>query len=168
MARFGPLRGQQVTLPYDRCIEIQEAAGGWVASVVDLARFATAMAYPGDVSPLKPETIALMTATDLVPRQNASGTGSGEYALGWYVDRDEKNRTIVYHTGHLPGTQAFMGWRSDGIGAAVLFNSDTSPQNVRLMRPFLSELTDVIDQIASWPDHDYFPMYFPPEQPSAE
>jgi hypothetical protein len=56
--------------------------------------------------------------------------------LGWYVERDGRNRTIIHHTGHLPGSGAFMGRRSDGVGAAVLFNCDTTPRNELLIPLF--------------------------------
>jgi len=154
-APFGPYRGQRVSLPYNRSIEVQEAAGGWIASVVDLARFMTALFTPGRMAPLDPETLREMTTA--APK-------SGGYTLGWYVETDAQSRTIVHHSGHLPGTGAFMGRRSDGIGVAVLFNSDTNPKNERLIRLFLAELAPAIDRLPGWPNHDLFPVYFPVKQ----
>jgi hypothetical protein len=57
-----------------------------------------------------------------------------------------------------------MGRRSDGIGVAVLFNSDTTPQNVLLIPLFLADLAPAIDALLSWPQHDLFPVYFPAKE----
>jgi N-acyl-D-amino-acid deacylase len=163
-AQFGPHRGQKVPVSYNRSLEVQEAAGGWIASVVDLARFVTALYAPEDIPPLKPETLReMITATPPAENKTVSQKSNG-YALGWYVEHDGQGRTIVYHTGHLPGTGAFMGRRSDGIGVAVLFNSDTTPQNDQLIRLFLADLAPAIDSLSSWPQHDLFPIYFPGKQ----
>ena len=163
-ASFGPYRGQRVSLAYNRSIEVQEAAGGWIASVVDLARFVAALRAPDGISPLKPETLREMTTVRPFTQTKSVQPKSGGYALGWYVEKDKQGRTIVYHTGHLPGTGAFMGWRSDGIGVAVLFNSDTTPQNVLLIPLFLADLAPAIDALPSWPQHDLFPVYFPAKE----
>jgi N-acyl-D-amino-acid deacylase len=163
-AFFGPNRGQRVSLAYNRSIEVQEAAGGWIASVVDLARFVAALRAPDGISPLKPETFREMTTVRPFTQTKSGQPKPGGYALGWYVEKDKQGRTIVHHTGHLPGTGAFMGWRSDGIGVAVLFNSDTTPQNVLLIPLFLADLAPAIDALPSWPQHDLFPVYFPAKE----
>lgn len=164
-APFGPYRGQRVSLPYNRSIEVQEAAGGWIASVVDLARFLASLYIPSDISPLNPETLREMISAVYTIQTHSDPQKSSGYALGWYVEHDDQGRTIVHHTGHLPGTGAFMGWRSDGIGVAVLFNSDKNPRNDLLIPLFLAALAPVIDSLAAWPAHDLFPVYFP-ESPS--
>ena len=84
---------------------------------------------------------------------------SGGYASGRPVAKDEQSVTLIYHTGHYPGTGAFIGRRSDGIGVAVLFISDTRSQNNLLIRLFLEKLTADIDNKSSWPDHDLFSVY---------
>ncbi len=160
-ARFGPEKGRRVSLPYRRSIEVQEAAGGWVASVVDLARFVCALQLPGPNGPLDPKTLRLMMspcvfASGVNPHEN-----SGCYAFGWVVETDELGRTVVSHRGRLPGTGAFMGWRSDGVGAAVLFNVDTISRGDPLLPLFLSEFAPAVDRISSWPDRDGFHIYFP-------
>ena len=160
-AQFGPHRGQKVPVSYNRSIEVQEAAGGWIASVVDLARFVAALYATEDLAPLKPQTLReMITATPSSEHKTVPQKSVG-YALGWYVEHDDQDRTIVYHTGQLPGSGAFMGRRSDGIGVAVLFNSDTTPQNDLLIRLFLADLAPAIDSISPWPQHDLFPIYFP-------
>jgi len=161
---FGPYRGQRVSLPYNRSIEVQGAAGGWIASVVDLARFVTALYGPDGIAPLNPKTLREMTTARPFTQVKSVHPKSAGYALGWYVEKDKQGRTIVYHTGHLPGTGAFMGRRSDGIGVAVLFNSDTTPQNVLLIPLLLADLAPTIDALPSWPQHDLFPVYFPAKE----
>jgi CubicO group peptidase (beta-lactamase class C family) len=160
-AAFGPLKGQRVALPYSRSMKVQEAAGGWVASVVDLARFLTAMHAPGPHSLLGENTRRQMV-TPMPADASASQTPHAvSYALGWFVEHDDQGRRIVYHGGRLPGSGAYIGWRSDGLGVAVLFNCDTDRRNRPLVRLFLRALAPVVDSITPWPEHDLFPLYFP-------
>jgi len=163
-AQFGPRRGEVVPLPYNRSIEVQEAAGGWIASVVDLARFLASLYTPSEISPLNQETLREMISAVPTTKTNPDPQKTSGYALGWYVEHDDQGRTIVHHTGHLPGTGAFMGRRSDGIGVAVLFNSDKTHQNDLLIPLFLAALAPAIDSQSDWPDHDLFPVYFPEKQ----
>jgi N-acyl-D-amino-acid deacylase len=160
-AAFGPRRGQRVPLAYARSLAVQEAAGGWIASVVDLARFIAAFQLSDHRRAiLDQETIRQMiTAGRRLPGDGSRRSNVG-YGLGWYVERDEQGRTLIHHTGHLPGTGAFMGWRSDGVGAAVLFNCDRTPENDLLINRFLQALAPVVDRIAPWPEHDLFPLFF--------
>lgn len=58
-----------------------------------------------------------------------------------------------------------MGRLSDGIGVAVLFNSDKSPRKDLLIPLFLVALAIAINSLAAWPAHDLSPVYFP-ESPS--
>ena len=49
-ATSGPKIGEMVPLPYGvECIESMDANGGWIASAVDLVRFAAALDDPNDV-----------------------------------------------------------------------------------------------------------------------
>lgn len=160
-AAFGPMRGQQIPLPYARSIEIQEAAGGWLASAVDLARFLAAFHDAQPIAILKPQTVRRMISPPSAAPPAAAADHPIAYALGWFVERDAQGRPIVYHTGRLPGSGAYIGWRSDGLGVVVLFNSDTNRHNAPLVRLFLAALAPVVDGIAVWPAHDLFPHYFP-------
>ena len=139
-----------------------EASGGWIASVVDLARFMAALFIHSGFALLNQETLRKMTSATPSTQTNPIPPKSGGYALRWYLEKDERGRTIVYHTGPLPGTSAFMGRRSDGV--AVLFNSDTRPQNDLLIRLLMAELAPAIDSLSAWPVHDLFPIYFPGRQ----
>jgi N-acyl-D-amino-acid deacylase len=160
-ARFGPEKGRRIPLPYHRAIEVQEAAGGWVASVVDLARFVSALSTAAEGGPLAPETVRRMISATPRPGRSGSGESTGGYALGWFVETDDRGRRIVSHGGRLPGTGAFMGWRSDGIGLALLFNTDATPRNESLVRLCLEEMSDLLDTVGPWPDHDLFTDEWP-------
>ena len=59
----GPEIGKQAPLPYGvECIETMDANGGWIASVVDLLRFAVAFDDPKKCPVLKEESILTMLA----------------------------------------------------------------------------------------------------------
>ena len=94
-----------------------DAHGGWIASAVDLARFAAALDDPAHSPLLKPETIATMYAPP---------TGAAKdvwYACGWSVRPVGKSgRANYWHNGSLLGTSSLLVRRSDGLSWAVLFN----------------------------------------------
>ena len=82
----GPEIGKQVPLPYGvECIETMDANGGWIASAVDLIRFAAALDDPKRCPPPERESILTM----LAPPPGAVGHGpKGKpkpvyYACGW-------------------------------------------------------------------------------------
>ena len=84
----GPRLGEQAPLPYGvECIESMDANGGWIASVVDLMRFAAALDDPKKCPILKEESILSM----LAPPPGPVGHGPAGrpkpvyYACGWEV-----------------------------------------------------------------------------------
>jgi hypothetical protein len=96
-----------------------DAHGGWIASAVDLARFASALDRTGPAPMLKPETLALMTSHPEAPLWEGA---SSYYALGWRV-RPAGESTSWWHTGSMPGTSAVLYRSSNGLIWAALFNT---------------------------------------------
>ena len=115
-----------------------DANGGWIASAVDLVRFAAALDAPKNCPLLKEQTIRAM----LAPPPGPVGHGPGGkpkavyYGCGWEV-RPVAPRSDSYtkwHTGGLAGSSTLLVCRADGIDWAVLFNTDADQHGKRAGR----------------------------------
>ena len=160
----GPIIGEQVPLPYGvECIETMDANGGWIASAVDLLRFAVALDDPKHSPILNEDSILAM----LTPPPGAVGHGPiGNakpvyYGCGWEV-RPASALSCKYtkwHTGMLAGSSTLLVCRQDRINWAVLFNSDADSKGKEfegLIDPLLHQPAD---EIKDWPEIDLFPKF---------
>jgi N-acyl-D-amino-acid deacylase len=150
------------TEPYTGfCLEAMDSHGGWVASAVDLARFAAALDDPARARWLPPE------ARDLIYEPPASPAarkpdGSLEpvyYACGWQVrPAGRHSQPDYWHNGSLPGTATWLVRHAEGLTWALLFNQ-------RSIKPKLPDnaIIGVMDRatnsVTAWPDHDLFVNY---------
>jgi N-acyl-D-amino-acid deacylase len=139
-------------------LEAMDAHGGWIASAVDLARFACALGDPAK-SPLRlPETIAAMHER---PEGLAGYDKEGKpkevyYSLGW-MNRDvAEGKADHWHTGSLNGTATILIRRHDGRNFVVLFNSRVSPHSAHLTSTIDPLLRQAADEVTEWPAHDLF------------
>jgi N-acyl-D-amino-acid deacylase len=160
----GPKIGDQVPLPYGvECIETMDANGGWIASAVDLLRFATALDESKESPILGEDSIRAM----LTPPSGAVGHGSkGKpksvyYGCGWEVRPVDSRagKFTKWHTGMLAGSSTLLVCRHDRINWAVLFNSDADKhgkQFASLIDPLMHKPAD---EIKVWPETDLFPMF---------
>ncbi len=124
-------------------IETLGAAGGWIASPVELLKLAVAIdTIPGMSSLLKPETVELMTDLRL----------SEGHPLGW---AGTDGRGNWWRTGTLTGTSALVMRQNDGLTWVVVFNSSTS-RGISLPREINIEVQTALNKIENWPDHDLF------------
>jgi CubicO group peptidase (beta-lactamase class C family) len=160
----GPMIGEQVPLPYGvECIETMDANGGWIASAVDLLRFAVALDNPKQSLILNEDSMR----STLAPPAGPVGHGpkgnpkTVYYGCGWKV-RPVKARLGKYtkwHTGMLAGSSTLLVCRHDRINWAVLFNSDAEAagkQFAALVDPLLHRAANEVKQ---WPEIDLFPMF---------
>jgi len=153
---------EKVRWPYGGfCLEAMDAHGGWIASAVDLARFAAALHDSEHSLLLKPETIRTMHAPPESPvSQNDDGSLKDHYyGCGWLVRPVGKEGGANYwHTGSLPGTSTLLVRRSDGISWVVLFNqrSDDDKLPDSDIDPALHRAADAVRQ---WPKFDLFGQY---------
>jgi N-acyl-D-amino-acid deacylase len=156
----GPRIGQQVPVPYGvECIETMDANGGWIASAVDLVRFAVALDDPAACPILREKSLLAM----LAPPPGAVGHGpQGRpkpvyYGCGWEVrPAGRPGRCTKWHAGMLMGSSALLVCRADRIDWAVLFNSDAGRDGKEfadLIDPLLHRSAD---EIKDWPDVDLF------------
>jgi N-acyl-D-amino-acid deacylase len=153
---------EKVRWPYGGfCLEAMDAHGGWIASAVDLARFAASFHDPEHCPLLKLETIRTMHAPPEPPvsRNDDGSLKDHYYGCGWLVRPVGKDgRANDWHTGSLPGTYTLLVRRSDGISWVVLFNqrSDDGKLPDSDIDPALHRAADAVRQ---WPKFDLFPNY---------
>lgn len=141
-------------------MEALDAHGGWIASAVDLVRFAAAVDGQRGPALLTPETVQTMLTTPR-PRTATPGTGvpgvsAGATAgLGWDVI-PVAGEVEWSRVGALMGsTTAWVARRPDGATAAFTFNS--APADVyEFLNETIIELGQAMDAIDAWPAGDLF------------
>jgi N-acyl-D-amino-acid deacylase len=138
-------------------LEAMDAHGGWIASAVDLARFAAALDDPQRSPLLKPETFQTMSAAPPpVSRLPDGSLADNHYGCGWSVRPVGKNGKANYwHGGSLPGTSTLLVRRWDGLSWAVLFNQRSEDKNLP-DGAIDRALHRAADAVAKWPDKDLF------------
>jgi N-acyl-D-amino-acid deacylase len=150
------------TEPYTGfCLEAMDSHGGWLASAVDLARFAAALDDPARASWLSPETKRLLYEAPAPPvSRNANGSlQPAYYACGWQVRPvGHMGRANYWHTGSLPGTFTLLVRRFDGLSWAILFNQRSSDPKLP-DGDIDGALHRAADSVAEWPEHDLFGNY---------
>src|SRR2546426_2733519 len=150
----------RVPWPYGGfCLESMDAHGGWIASAVDLARFAAAL-HDAEHSPLlKPETIQTMHRPPDPPvsRNDDGSLKDHYYGCGWLV-RPVGKEANYWHTGSLPGTYTLLVRRHEGVSWAILFNqrSDDKKLPDSEIDPALHRAAKAV---TDWPKHDLFKQF---------
>lgn len=157
-----PGEPRQVPTPYGGFhLEAMDAHGGWIASAVDLARFASAL-DDSQASPLlKPATFTRMYEPPPAPvARKSDGTLTDTYyGCGWMIRPIAKvGRTNYWHAGSLPGTHTLLVRRWDGLSWAALFNQRSNSKNLP---------DDAIDaalhraaaSVKRWPTADLFAQW---------
>ena len=151
-------------LPYGvECIETMDANGGWIASAVDLVRFAVALDDPQKCPVLNEGSIRAMLAPPPGPvGHGPKGKPKPEYyACGWDV-RPAAGRSGKYtkwHGGLLAGSSTLLVCREDGINWAVLFNSDADKEGKEFAGLIDPLLHQPADEIKDWPEIDLFSRF---------
>ncbi|TDB81073.1 serine hydrolase [Micromonospora sp. KC721] len=147
--------GATVPQPYGYFnINNMAAHGGWLASAVDLVRFATLFDSANGVL-----SQANLDRIFAIPRL---GTSDGVYyGLGWQVrlvNGGAAGRN-TWHNGSLPGTHSLLVRTYHGMSWAVLFNrrDDASGLSYDAIDP---ALWNAAGAVTSWPSHDLFPAHF--------
>ncbi len=148
------LPGSPVLVPWQYGgfhLDTMDSHGGWIASAIDLVRFATSVDGTKPPSPLKPETVDLMVSA---PHY---GMEDWHYGMGWLV-RPVGDDANWWHDGSLAGTSSILVRTHHGMAWAVLFNS--RPRN---WLEFTFEFDDLmwqgVSEVAHWPSDDLFDQY---------
>jgi N-acyl-D-amino-acid deacylase len=157
----GPKIGQQAPLPYGvECIESMDANGGWIASAVDLVRFAAALDDPKRCPVLSAESIRTMLAPPpgVVGHGPKGGPKPTYYACGWEVRpaAGQPGKYTKWHAGLLAGSSTLLVCRDDGIDWAVLFNSDAGKDGKEFAALIDPLLHKPASEIKDWPEIDLF------------
>lgn len=116
-------------------MELLSASGGWIASVIDLARFGRAF-HRKQI--LMDDLLHEYMLTD--------NSGNGVYGAGWILD----GRNYL-HTGGLEGTNSLLYVFQDGTILALLFNGNSSINLRRWLEPITAR--------NDWPAIDLFDQY---------
>ena len=142
-------------------LEAMDSHGGWLASAVDLARFAAALDDSTRAKWLPAEARRLLYEPPAPPvNRNPDGSlQSVYYACGWDVRRASGDgRNNYWHNGSLPGTFTLLVRRHDGLSWAMLLNQRSND-------PHLPDgaidgaLHRAANAVAVWPSHDLFSSY---------
>ncbi len=126
---YPPRAGERVPFPDGAAnFEGYEAHGAWIASAVDLVKFASAFDSPSLCPILSRSTIQSMWQRPHgLPGHDAKGRPlDSYYGLGWSVRPQGPHRFTTWHSGYISGASTLLVRRHDGINWAVLFNSARS------------------------------------------
>ncbi len=156
--------GKSVAVPYGvDPVESMDANGGWIASAIDLVRFAVALEYPQRSNLLKPESLRTMVArpAGLAGRHPNGRPNETYYGCGWNVRpiNPSRGRYTKWHTGLLGGTSSLLVSRSDRISWAVLFNSDADAAGKEFASTIDPLLHGPADRIKRWPEFNLFEKF---------
>jgi N-acyl-D-amino-acid deacylase len=134
---------------------IAAPAGNWLASVVDLARFLTAVSGTRGKPFLSAAARQQMLAAPpppLAPRRSGSHVG-----LGWDAVSEEPRGPQFHKMGSVAGLRTYIEHRGDGIDWVLLLNGDGQ---VKDQPPAANEVIDkirqTIDATRDWPDRNLF------------
>jgi N-acyl-D-amino-acid deacylase len=151
--------GKKVSRAYGAWnLEAMDSHGAWIASAVDMVRFASALESPGRKPFLKAESLDVMFEPPAAPVSRKSD-GSVEdvfYGLGFSVRRLGDGRMNQWHTGSLPGTSTLLVRRHDGMAWAVMFNSRRSCAGKNPASAIDPLVHAAVDAVTEWPEGDAF------------
>lgn len=144
-------------------LEGYEAHGGWIASAVELVKFATAFDDRANSPLLKPAAI------DDMWRRPAGAAGHNPdgspkdafYGCGWNVRPvGASGKSNQWHTGLIAGSESLLVRRFDGLNWAVIFNTAFTPDGKgRLSGLIDGQLHRAAGAVDRWPSIDLFQKY---------
>ncbi len=165
-ALYPPKRGQQVPIQYGaENFEGFEAHGGWIASAVDLVKFACAFDDPAKCPVLDARTIGQMWARPPgLAGHDADGKPTAAYyGCGWSIRPvGSTGKSNTWHTGYIAGSESLLVRRWDGLNWAVLFNTADGPAGKSLAGLIDGRLHQAADQVKAWPEIDQSGFTAPP------
>jgi hypothetical protein len=135
------------------------AAGGWTASVVDMARFLTNLDGSRGEPVLSEKSRQLMIeqpAAPLKPRENGTWFG-----LGWDSVIVKDRAFGYYKEGSYQGMRTYMKRLPNGVNWVLLCNAsmEFDPQDTRVAANAMQEVHQLIEGNNKFPDINLFKDY---------
>jgi N-acyl-D-amino-acid deacylase len=141
-------------------LEAMAAHGAWIASPVDMMRFATTIDHESSVpDQLTPASLAAMIADPHVPSCTPTGGTMPEDPSYWYGFGLEANASgNLWHTGSLPGTATEDVIAGNGYSWAVFTNTRSATPG-EPNSALDQHLWDPVSTVTRWGAHDRFDHY---------
>lgn len=142
-------------------MEALGATGAWIASPIDLVRFATAIDGSRPPRYLSPQTVQQVLARPASWPEVAQGW----YGFGWVVQPTEGDR-LWWHNGAMNGSAALL-LHSDALAVdvAVTFNTLWAEDEDAFFVSLFDGLLPALAGVRRWPSNDLFPYYYEPSSP---
>lgn len=135
-------------------LESMDSHGAWIASAVDLAKFAAAFDDPTNCKVLSEVSVrAMFSRPEGLAGHEEDGTDKPVfYSLGWSNRIVGEGKQNNWHTGSLAGTATILIRRHDGHNFVVLFNARSSPDEAHFGRAIDPLLHRAANEVKKWPD----------------
>ncbi len=137
-----------------------DAHGGWIASVVDLAKLAAALDDPVHCKLLSEASIVRMHQRPLASSKTSQDQPSTPdpvyYSLGWQNRIVSAGKASHWHNGSLDGTSSILIRRHDGKNFVVLLNTRASKTEASLVNEIDALPHRAAAQVKHWPTKDQF------------
>ncbi|MBA2117974.1 serine hydrolase domain-containing protein [Bremerella alba] len=150
-----------VPFPYGiERIENVSSAGGWLASAVEVTRFASGLFFPQGKPLLNKQSQEQMFAKPHISGATPDWNGA-YYGCGWLV-RPVQGKLLpwtCWHTGQLAGVSSLLVARADGVCFTVLFNQDFNPEGQTMSVTIDPLLHAPASGVGRWPAGDLFTRY---------
>jgi N-acyl-D-amino-acid deacylase len=136
-----------------------DAAGGWVASVVDMARFLTNLDGSRGKSVLSAKTRELMRdapPAPIKPRDNGTWFG-----LGWDIVVEKGKAYGWYKEGSYQGMRTFMKRLPGGLNWVLMYDAsmEFDPVDKQMVTSTAEEVHGMVEKFDKYPDIDLFDEY---------
>jgi N-acyl-D-amino-acid deacylase len=152
------LAGTFIPLPPMR-LPMVDSAGGWSASVVDLARFLTNLDGSRGEPVLSAKMRKLMMEPPPAPiKPRADGTYFG---LGWDSVLVKGKEFAYFKNGSYQGIRTYMKRLPTGANWALLYNAsmEFDPQDTQIVSRTVQEVHELVEGLGKHPDIDLFKEY---------
>ncbi len=161
---FGTPLDDPVPAPYGTWyLEAMDAHGGWIASAIDLVRFAARLEVSGPAGTLSECSQRAMIARPpgAAGREADGALRQTYYGLGWMVRPVGGGGGCcnVWHAGLLPGSSSLLVIRHDGLCWAVVFNSSATAGGRAPADEIDALVHQAADAVEAWPAEDQFPTW---------
>jgi N-acyl-D-amino-acid deacylase len=152
------LAGSWIPLPPQQ-LPMVDAAGGWIASVVDLARFLTNLDGSRGEPVLNEKTRQLMLAPP--PKPIKPREGGDYFGLGWDSVFVKERAFGYFKGGNYQGMRTFMKRLPTGVSWVLLYNAsmDFDPQDMQVAGDTVRKARRLVEEFDKYPDIDLFKEY---------